>query len=94
MSSHLSPTCTCSVLLQGAPDRATTREHLALVSHTLATAGVQETAPEVLEAVAAALADYLRRWVCVRTRTRSTKAGVGAHLRGWTRRCGLAYGDQ
>lgn len=46
--------------LRGAPDRATTREHLALVSHTLATAGVQETAPEVLEAVAAALADYLR----------------------------------
>ncbi len=80
--SHLWQTCAGTVLLQGAPDRATTREHLALVSHTLATAGVQETAPEVLEAVAAALSDYLRRWVCVREGNEScmgTRSGAGCN---------------
>ncbi|KAG2491271.1 hypothetical protein HYH03_010278 [Edaphochlamys debaryana] len=47
--------------MRGAPDRPTTREHLALVGSALALTGAgDDRSPEVVEAAAAALADYLR----------------------------------
>ncbi|GFR42913.1 hypothetical protein Agub_g3912 [Astrephomene gubernaculifera] len=47
--------------LRGAPDRPTTREHLSLVAQALSLpAGGDPQAPEVAEAAAGALADYLR----------------------------------
>ncbi|EFJ48655.1 hypothetical protein VOLCADRAFT_109764 [Volvox carteri f. nagariensis] len=46
--------------MRGASDRPTTREHLALVSLALSLPGTSDKAPEVVEAAAGALADYLR----------------------------------
>ncbi|GIL92517.1 hypothetical protein Vretimale_19311 [Volvox reticuliferus] len=46
--------------MRGASDRPTTREHLALVGLALALPGTPDKAPEVAEAAAGALADYLR----------------------------------
>jgi hypothetical protein len=47
-------------------DRPTTREHLALVGMALSLPGTKDKDPEVVEAAAGALADYLRRWGLVR----------------------------
>ncbi|GLC58832.1 hypothetical protein PLESTB_001405900 [Pleodorina starrii] len=46
--------------MRGATDRPTTREHLALVGQALSLPGTPDKAPEVVEAAAGALADYLR----------------------------------